>query len=240
MKKILTIALLASTSSLFGQIEISSNESEVVKEEKESKSYETEVFGSVNWSTTGRILTENEGLFGDTLGERANETNLNAVSFAIGLRNKIKNNFFWEGGIAYVRNGEQYEFVGTDTLHQYTNTYAFIAMPLKIGYSYGSKYRVLASVGIVPQMFMRYYSEVKDVNSDGKETITETSTNSGYNPFVLSFVANLGGQIQLSDEFGLFVIGEYRQQLGSTFTNTSKFIHKGKALGFNIGFTIGL
>ena len=240
MKKVITIALIASSGALFGQIEISSNESEVVKEKKEHLSYDTEVFGSVNWSSTGRNLTENEGLFGDTLGDRANETNSNAVSFAIGLRNKIKNNLYWEGGIAYIKNGEQYEFSGTDTLHQYTNTYAFIAMPLKIGYSYGTKYRVLASAGIVPQMFMRYYSEVKDIDSNDKETITETSTNSGYNPFVLSFVANLGGQIQLSDAFGLFVTGEYRQQLSSTFMNTSPYIHKGKALGFNIGFAVGL
>ena len=33
----------------------------------------TSVYAIGNWSTTSRVLTENEGLFGDTLGKRADE-----------------------------------------------------------------------------------------------------------------------------------------------------------------------
>ena len=59
--------------------------------EKDSLSA-TSLYFNTNWSYTPRKLEVNEGLFGDSLGERANETAGNRWSFGLGFRNQIHKN----------------------------------------------------------------------------------------------------------------------------------------------------
>lgn len=224
----------------FAQIENTPDSMEIQKPVKGADVYSTEAFFLTNWSVTGRTLTENTGLFGDTLGVRADETNLNKWSFGIGFRNRITKNLAWEGGISLLRNGESYSFEGTDTSYNYTTTYTYIGMPLKLDYVIGKKLQFIAAVGVIPQMFMSYRQVGTDVNSEDTETTFDIKTKSGYTPFVLSAVFNLGGQLRLSDQVRFFFIPEYRMQLNSTYTDKSSFIHKGHAIGFNMGLSIGL
>jgi hypothetical protein len=226
--------------SVNAQIEISSEESKPVKPEQKEWNYDTEVFGWANYSLTSRTLVENVGLFGDTLGVRADEGKLKTWSFGIGLRNKITDHVAWEGGIAFYRNGESYLFEGVDTLSSYETTYSFISMPIKVNYLMGSKVQLIAAAGIIPQMFMRYKQVGKNEDVNGTETEFEFKTRSGYSSFVLSGVLNVGVQLQMSDRTKIFVIPEFRQQFTSTYTDKDSFIHKGRALGCNFGITVGL
>ena len=100
-------------------------------EEKSTTSF----FAISNWSNTFRRLEENDGLFGDSIGARGDETAYNRWSFGIGIRSMLSKNFMFEGGMAYMRNGEQYSFSGADTSYTYTSQYSYISMPIKLYYT---------------------------------------------------------------------------------------------------------
>jgi hypothetical protein len=222
------------------QIEISSETTAPGKPLRKGWDYSTEVFVLSNFSITNRSLVENVGLFGDTLGIRADEQKLNAWSFGLGLRNKITESVAWEGGISILRNGESYLFEATDTLSSYETRYTYIGMPLKVNYLIGNKVQFIAAAGIIPQMFMRYSQVGMNEDSEGTETDFEFKTRSGYNSFVLSGVLNVGVQLQLSDRMKFFFIPEFRYQFTSSYTDKDPYIHKGRAIGANFGLTVGL
>ncbi len=240
MKHLVFIFCLFLSAYSIAQSENASAPADTVLSKQKQGNYATEVFFLANWSVTDRVLTENKGLFGDTLGVRADETSLNKWSFGLGFRNMITKSFAWEGGISLLRNGESYSFSGADTAYNYTTTYTYIAMPLKIDYVFGKKLQLVTAAGIIPQMFMRYRQVGTDVDSKGSESPFDNSTHSGYSPFVLSAVFNVGAQLKLSNQVKFFFIPEYRLQLNSTYTNKSPYIHKANAIGFNIGLSIGM
>lgn len=243
MKHILVVASLLIFSSIYAQIEIDSKD-EIKQKEKAPKVADTilstEVFVYSNWSRTNRSLTENEGLFGDTLGERANETGLDIWSFGIGLRSQFHKYLAWEGGISMIRNGEQYSFSDTDTSYQYENRYTYIGMPLKVSFMYGNTFQLIASAGIIPQMFVRYSESIGYVDSENNSDQFTNTFSSGYNTFVLSTVFNIGGQVSLGDKLKIFAIPEYRLQLNSSYREIDPYIHKARAFGVNLGLTYKL
>src|SRR5690606_27624532 len=116
----------------FGQIQVGGDtkeekpekkaKAEKQKEEKTSDEA-TEVFLGVNWSKTNRRLETNKNIFGDSIGPRADEVGINTWSFGLGVRAKVNRFLLFEGGISYLKNGEKYDFQGTDTSYSYTNEY---------------------------------------------------------------------------------------------------------------------
>jgi hypothetical protein len=214
-------------------------ESKPVKEEKvkvqKDLDGKTAVYFMTNWSVTDRLLSENEGLYAEPLGERVNETALNTWSFGIGLRNSIHKNVFWDGGIAFYRNGESYLFSGQDTMFAYQTYYNYIAMPLRINATVGKDFQWNAGVGIVPQLFNGYRQEQQwetTTDSKGDETI---KTKSGYNSFAISAVFNVGLTMNFSNGWGIFIQPEARIQLNSTYTEIDPYEHKGRMYGLSFG-----
>lgn len=226
-----------------GQIEVIPKESNSEKKDqllKEDKTHTTEIYFVSNWSRTNRALTENEGLFADSVGKRADETYLDRWSFALGMKNRINPFLEWEGGISFLRNGESYLFEGSDTSHQYTSSYAYIGMPVKISFVYGNSFQFFASAGVIPQMFLRYSQDQKWVTSNNTEIEEPFKTSSGYNPFVLSAVFNVGGKMAIGKRWAVIVSPEYRHQVNSSFVKNSPYIHKARALGVTFGLTFKL
>jgi hypothetical protein len=244
MKRSIFIAFsILLTGTAFGQIEISEKPEkkkikEVAPDAKEPST--TEVYFLTNWSRTNRDLTENSGLFGDSLGLRANESYLDRWSYSLGIRSRLNQYLGWEGGIALVRNGESYLFEDTDTLFKYNTTYTYIGMPLKVNFLYGEDVQFVAAAGIMPQMFVNYKQELEwedSVDAKGKETI---KTNAGYNSFVISAVFNAGVKLKYADKWSLLVLPEYRMQLTSSYEKTDSYIHKARALGVTFGLALSL
>ncbi len=201
---------------------------------------ETELYFGTNWSRTFRVLEENGDLFGKPLGERANEIHQNRWSFGLGFRNRVHEHIQIEGGIGFVRNGEDYSFVGIDTSFMYQTTYSYISMPVKVYYTYGTDVRFFAGGGVVPQMFIKYKQEqqwVTSTNTPGKNSI---SKNNGLNSFVTSVVANVGVQLKYSESWSLYFMPEYRWQLSNSNSKNDAYKHFARALGFNIGFAYQL
>lgn len=200
----------------------------------------TEIYLVSNWSNTSRKLEMNDGPFGDTLGEREFEGSLNKWSFGIGFRNRISQFVSIQAGISYMRNGESYLFEEADSLFKYSTTYSYIAMPVKVLFTYGEEIKLLAGGGITPQLFTGYVQEQEwrtTLDATGDEKI---ESKNGYSSFVLSAAVNIGVQFQFSDNMTVLFMPEYRIQLTDSYQVTDSFNHFGRALGFDLGLTYKL
>ena len=249
MKEIVVSALLlCSVSWSFGQVVGASSEGTASQQEqqkegkkKEKKEYvpdgSTTIYALSNWSRTNRLLQSNDGYFGDTLGERANETFLDTWSFSLGFRNKINSWLTWDGGISYLRNGESYHFAQTDSSFSYQTTYSYIGMPVRLNYTIGEDIQWFVGAGLLPQMFLSYNQEQRwrnDQGSNGEQTI---DSKSGYNSFVLSALFNTGIILNFKSGWGVMVSPEIRLGLTSTYLKQDSYIHKGRAYGISFGLT---
>lgn len=238
---------LTTTTIVYSQIEISGDVEPMdtlSKAEKrklvERKKSTTEFFVITNWSSTTRKLIENPtngGVFAHPLGERENETTLNTWSYGIGIKDRIHEYLTWEGGISFLKNGEQYSYETTDTLFSYTTTYSYISMPVKLYFTYGDNIKLLAGGGLIPQMFLKYKQDRIWINANNTKTTENYSTQNGYNSFVISAVANIGVQVSMGNRASLLFMPEYRIQLSSSNIKESPYKHFGRALGFNIGLS---
>ncbi len=193
-----------------------------------------------NWSSTYRSLKINEGLFGKPIAERADEKSASFWSYGIGFQSRISNHFTWEGGIALQRNGEKYSFEEKDTLYSYTSRYSYISMPIKLYYKTGKAFKLIAGVGIVPQIFLGYKQNVNWKNKNGVEGSGEIKETIGYNSFVLSSVFNLGVELEMNEKWGVFILPEYRIQLTNGYGEKKPYKHFARAIGLNMGLVINI
>lgn len=230
----------------YGQIEISKESTEKVKEEKKEElaaaksTSDSEFFLSANWSSSSRLLRENVGLYGDPLNERGDESTLGIWSFGIGFRSQVKPHLAWEGGISFLRNGESYLFEASDSMFSYQTRYAYIAMPVKAYYTLGKDLKFYAGGGLIPQMFLQYNQDQKwttATNTPGEASIKQRN---GFAPVVLSLVASIGIQANMGNSWNVFVFPEYRYQLTNSYVVTDSYEHFGRSLGVSFGFSRGI
>lgn len=259
------LLICVSSFSGFSQIELGGEEPKKTKKEKKSDSGKklrrteekeklkkrvtlsestsnVEAYFITNWSSTSRLLRENEGLFSEPLGERANETGLSAWSFGLGIRNQFMEHFALQVGISYMRNGENYSFEATDSdsTFKYQTTYSYIGMPIKGLFTYGKNVKLLAGGGLTPQLFTGYRQEQEwttSLNARGNETIKRKN---GFNNFVLSAALNLGVQLEFGGAWSVVFMPEYRIQLTNSYEKTDPHEHFARALGFDVGLTVKL
>lgn len=186
-----------------------------------------------------RILESNGSLFGDSLGERADETGLKTVCFGLGIRNQIKNNFYFGGGLSLYNNGESYTYEEEDTLFNYQSRYAYVGMPLFLEYNVGKTLQFIGTVGLVPSMFIRYKQDQNwrnPQNVEGDTLIKYRNGNQDFNTFVMSGFVSAGVALQLSPYTSFYVKPEYRFQFNSSYSKINPYIHKARAFSVNFGF----
>lgn len=202
----------------------------------------SEVVVLANWSNTTRVLRPNPsngGLFGEPLGIREDESNLNVWSYGLGFRSVFKENFMWQGGISFMRNGETFDYQATDSdsTFAYQTYYNYVAMPIKVMYRYGGRVSFYGGLGIMPQLFYSFRQEQQwttVVNTQVTETV---KTRNGYNTFVLAGTITAGVQLRMNSGASLFVEPEYRIHLTNSYTEIDSYEHFGRAFGLNLGFT---
>jgi len=204
------------------------------------KDDETSVFLTTIWSCSNRIIEPNDGFFGEPLGYRINENKLSNWSFSLGFRSKIHKNIAWEGAISYLRNGESYLYEDLDTLYSYESQYSYIAVPLKIFFTYGDNIRLLVGGGILPQMFTGFKQNIESEDSNNVILKEELKTKIGYNSFVASIACNLGVQFNLVNSWSILLLPEYRLQLMSSLDRNAAYKHRAYSLGGHIGFVFEL
>lgn len=239
--------LMVSIGQVAAQIEVSSQEEEEKEEEMVDeisplREVKTEVLAFANWSNTSRILrpnSANNGLFGDPLGIREDEGNLNVWSYGVAFRSQMKYNLMWQGGLSWIRNGETFNFEDTesDSTFAYQTFYNYVAMPLKLMYHYGDRVRIYGGVGLVPQMFFSYRQEQQWTTVNNNQSNATVKTKNGYNSFVLSGCVNLGIQLRFNSGSSIFIEPEYRLHLTNSYEKTDSYEHFGRAFGLNVGFS---
>jgi hypothetical protein len=220
------------------QLEISANNKGYKKsKEKNSAESTTALFLAANWSRTGRKLIPNSGLFAEPLGKRVDEKNLNTWSYFLGVRGEIKSGIYWDGGLAFLQNGESYDYndPATDSSFNYKTTFTYIGMPLKINYAYGKALRICGGAGLLPQIFFGYEQNQQWSSPQSGSLSNDITIKSGYNSFVLSAVASLGLELSIQKNWRIFAAPELRWQLNSSYSSQNAYIHKGRAYGVTFG-----
>jgi hypothetical protein len=220
------------------QLEISSESTKKDRSKQASNdSSATAIFLAANWSQTNRVLSPNGGLFGEELGKRSEEDVLNTWSYFLGVRGGMKHGFFWEGGMAFLQNGESYKFKDqvSDSTFSYNTTYSYIGMPVKINYGYGKNFRIYGGVGLLPQLFFGYKQDQQWSTPENGSSSNEIALKSGYNTFVISTIASAGIEISVHRNWRLFLAPEIRWQLNSSYVSQDAYIHKSRAYGVTFG-----
>ncbi len=212
------------------------------KKEMDPSEVKNEVLFYANWSNTNRVLRPNpanDGLFGEPLGIREDELNLNVWSYGLGFRSMFKEHFMWQGGISWMRNGETFDYQApdSDSTFAYQTYYNYIAMPIKVMYQTGGRLNFYGGIGIMPQLFFSYRQEQQWttlVNTQVSETF---KTKNGFNTFVLAGSLTAGVQLRMNSGASIFVEPEYRIHLTNSYTEIDSYEHFGRAFGLNVGFT---
>ena len=195
----------------------------------------TELLFTSTWSRSNRSLIENGELYGKPLGIRVDEKYLNTWSYSLEVRRYATKNIALQAGIGLMKNGESYDYTDKDTSYNYTSTYSYIAMPIRIMYYHGDEIRFLGGIGITPAMFNKYAKEENWKDSKGTETSAKFSTISGYNSFLLNATIHAGIQIKYSKSWSIFCMPEYRWQLNTSSLKQDPYNHYARVFSVNFG-----
>lgn len=201
-----------------------------------------EIYAGFNPSYTYRTLGENEGIFGEPLGERENEVGEWISSFEVGMRNDLSKNLQLQIGLGFARNRESYSFESTDidSVYRYINTYRHISFPIRLSYEYGEEISFFGGVGIMPKAFVSMEKVETLIDINNQESDITTIERDGFNFFVVDAIGSLGTKIQFNENYGIYAVLEARRQLSNNYDNQSPYIRRPYALGFNMGIQIYL
>lgn len=245
MRKILLLPILLITFNSFSQIisddSKSAEKTEPISEIKEKiEKSGFELYFGASPSYTYRTLAPNDNLFGQELGQRANENPSWTTSFAAGVRSQIHKNFIFELGVGYSSNRETYDFTQPDSVYRYENTYRHISFPIRIAYTYGEDISFYGGIGVIPKAFLSLKREVTTLDINGDESTEDIIVKDKYNFFLIDAVATLGTRVKLNPNYGIFAMVEGRRQLTNNYNEQGPYIRKPFALGFNLGIQIYL
>ena len=186
-----------------------------------------------------RDLTENKGLFGKPLGERVNETSVFVPNFTLGVKTNIKSNFFLDLGVSYAASGEQYRFKLNDSTYNYKSTYSYFAIPIKVQYVAGNKWKLIAGIGLQPQIFTGFKKDITWTDMNGKSG-GKTIKKDDINFFSIAALANVGVSWQFRKNTSLFLLPEFRYDLSNTYLKQAPYNRKGFFIGGQIGLAVAI
>ena len=247
----LQLLIIFISSSVFGQIETGKTTGSPEKKNKKRENKDmlivhkiptSEFYLGGSGGISARILSENEGLFGKPLGERANEKSIFTGGATIGFRNQIKRNWWIDFGASWAKNGESYDFKSTvnDSSYSYKTNYTYFAIPIKLQYITAGKVKFIAGLGVQAQLFMSYRQKINWTDSLNVGSNSTIKDNKEINFFTISAIGNVGFSWQIKPKVAFYFLPEIRMQLNSSFQKQSPFIHKGIFYGVQAGFSFGI
>jgi hypothetical protein len=235
MKKIYLLFLLFFSFQAMSQI-IGNKVSSIKKLKNDTNS--CFYFEAIRFNSS-RDLAVNSDFLAKPLGERAFETSYVRWGFTLGMTLPISKVLFFEGGLSYLRNGEQYSWKSSenDSSFSYQTSYSYISMPLQVKIQGGLRLKYFLATGLQPQLFQSFRQKqqwTNDVNTKYSATLKD---NSDLNSFVISWITTAGLALELSKLYGIRISAQYRNQLNSSYLKTGDYIHKANGLGFAFGLT---
>ena len=237
MKKHLFLFLVFLSSSLSAQIITSAAPSkEKKKPSKDSSSVLYMDFQRIN--TTPR-LEQNPDFLNKPLGERAYETSLKLWSYQFGIVAPISRHLSFDGGLALIQNGEQYQWnsTSTDSSYDYTTKYRYFGMPIQLKYQTGKNVVFFIGAGLTPQLFQSYEQKIHWTDSLKNNSNLTVKDESMCQSFVLSATGSTGIQVHFNSNYGLRLSFYFRYQLTNSYGPYQDYKHFSTGLGGGIAFT---
>jgi hypothetical protein len=234
MKYITLLFLIISNFSFAQLVSVSTD-----NKKPNEKDTNTFIYADAGIFSINRSLESNPDFLNKPLGERANEAKINLWSYSIGMITSISKNLFFDGGLAFVQNGEQYAWKSNlnDSAFNYQTKYRYIGMPLQVKVQTGKKLVFFVGGGVMPQMYMSYLQSQNWTDSLGGKEESEIKNYNNINSFVLSIISSAGFILNFQNNFGIRLSAQYRYQITDSYTKFNGYLHKASALGFTFGLT---
>ena len=196
-------------------------------------------YAEAGYFSVSHSLQSNPDFLNKPLEERENETKTKLWSYTLGMVSPIAKNFYFDGGLSYIQNGEQYSWSSTtsDSTFNYKTKYKYLGMPMQLKFQSGKDFQYFISAGVIPQMYMGYLQSQNWKDSLGGSHEANVKQFNNISSFVLSAVGTAGITLNFQNNFGLRLTAQYRRQLTDTYTEYNGYLHKTSAIGFTFGLT---
>ena len=207
---------------------------------KKLKNYTTSCFYlEASRLNSNRDLAVNSDFLAKPLGEREFETSFVRWSFTLGISVPLSKLLYFDGGISYIKNGEQYSWKSSvnDSSFSYQTSYSYISMPLQLKIQGGLRLKYFLASGLQPQLFQSYRQNQQWTNDVNTKYTATLKDNNEYNSFVISWITSAGFQLEMSKLYGVRISAQYRKQLSNSYLKTADYIHRANGLGFAFGLT---
>lgn len=189
--------------------------------------------------STSPHLGQNSDFLMKPLGERANETSLKLWSYQFGIVAPITPHLSFDGGLALIQNGEQYQWNSTvtDSSYDYTTKYRYFGMPIQVKYQTGKQVVFFIGAGFTPQLFQSYEQKIHWTDSLKNNSNLSIKDESMCQSFVLSATGSTGIQVHFNGGYGLRFSVYYRYQLTNTYGPYQDYTHFSTGFGGGIALT---
>lgn len=189
-----------------------------------------------------RSLVSNDAFLPTALGTRADEFELKAWSHQIGICMGLSKNFYLDGAVSWMQNGEAYAFAAldSDSTFAYQTRYRYLALPLQMKVTFGQKIKFYSGLGLVPALYQGYRQDFQWSNPLGAKYDDQIKVNNSMNSFTLSWLCSAGFEANLDNNYSLRLGLLYRSQLNNSYSPYEDYIHKSKGWGLNFGFSKNL
>jgi len=188
---------------------------------------------------SSRDLVVNSSFLAKPLGEREFETSYVRWSFTLGMSVPLSKVLYFDGGMSYLQNGEQYSWksLENDSTFSYQTSYSYISMPLQLKIQGGLRLKYFVASGLQPQLFQSYFQNQQWTNDVNTKYTATLKDNNECNSFVISWITTVGFQVEMSKLYGVRIAAQYRNQLSNSYLKTAEYIHRASGLGFAFGLT---
>ncbi len=209
------------------------------KKTKASKDTASLIYLDFQRYMTSPHVTQNTDFLNIPLGERANETALKAWSFQFGVVAPISRHLAFDGGLALIQNGEQYQWnsTSTDSSYDYTTKYRYFGMPIQLKYQTGKDLVFFVGAGLTPQLFQSYEQKIHWTDSLKNNSNLTLTDETMCQSFVLSATGSAGIQVHFKSNYGLRLSLNYRYQLTNSYGPYQDYKHFSTGIGGGIALT---
>ena len=132
-----------------------------------------------------RSLSPNEDFLNVPLQERANEQALGLWSQQLGICMGLGKHLYLDGGVAWMQNGEAYEFKDllSDSTYNYQTRYRYLSMPLQLKLTFGNQIKLYGGIGLIPSLYQNYRQDIQWTNALGAQYDDQININNAETKF---------------------------------------------------------
>lgn len=215
------------------------------KEKKEKRNTDRDSLTGTTYYLTGLYnlghRTFNDRSVFGTYDTWNDQTPGHSGGITLGLLIELNNFLTLDMGFSYYGHRENYNFEDefSDSTYFFSNTYMQIGVPIKLRYTYGSKFQVFGFAGLTPSNLLNVRFNESYTTKSGLSNISETAVlKEKLSIFNVMATAGFGLTYNL-DWVGFTLYPEFRYNLINTYDPKARPVdHHMYGLGINAGLTL--